>query len=97
MAQAAAQRALRILSSERLASGGLVADVHHSLCAVCERCVAACPYGARQLDEEEHRIEVDEIMCQGCGACAATCPNGAAVLKGYKDRQFLDVIDAAMA
>jgi heterodisulfide reductase subunit A len=97
MAQAASQRALRILSSERLASGGLVADVHHSLCAVCERCVAACPYGARQLDEEEHRIEVDEIMCQGCGACAATCPNGAAVLKGYKDRQFLDVIDAAMA
>jgi heterodisulfide reductase subunit A len=97
MAQAAAQRALRILSSERLASGGLVADVHHSLCAVCERCVAACPYGARQLDEDEHRIEVDEIMCQGCGACSATCPNGAAVLKGYKDRQFLDVIDAAMA
>ena len=97
MAQAAAQRALRILSSERLASGGLVADVHPSLCCVCERCVAACPYGARQVDEEEHRIEVDEIMCQGCGACAATCPNGAAVLKGCKDRQVLDVIDAAMA
>jgi heterodisulfide reductase subunit A len=97
MAHAAAQRALRILSSERLASGGLVADVHHSLCAVCERCVAACPYGARQLNEEEHRIEVDEIMCQGCGSCSATCPNGAAVLKGYKDRQFLDVIEAAMA
>jgi heterodisulfide reductase subunit A len=97
MAQAASQRALRILSSERLASGGLVADVHQSLCAVCERCVGACPYGARQLDEEEHRIEVDEIMCQGCGACAATCPNGAAVLKGCSDRQFLDVIDAAMA
>ena len=95
-AQAAAQRALRILSSERLASGSLVADVHQSLCSVCERCVSACPYGARQVDEEEHRIEVDEIMCQGCGACAATCPNGAAVLKGSGDRQFLDVIDAAL-
>jgi heterodisulfide reductase subunit A len=97
MAQAAAQRALRILSSERLASGSLVADVRESLCSLCERCVEACPYGARQLDEEEHRIEVDEIMCQGCGSCAATCPNGAAVLKGCRDGQVLDVIDAAMA
>ena len=85
MAQAAAQRALRILSSERLASGSLVADVHQSLCSVCERCVAACPYGARQVDEEDTESELfDEIMCQGCGACAATCPNGAAVLKGWR-------------
>ena len=41
-------------------------------------------------------IFFDSEKCQGCGACAATCPNGAAVLKGSGDRQFLDVIDAAL-
>jgi heterodisulfide reductase subunit A len=97
MAQAAAQRALRILSSERLAAGNLVAEVRHSLCSLCERCVAACPYGARQYEEEEDKIVVDEIMCQGCGSCAAVCPNSASVLRGYRDQQVFETIDAALA
>jgi heterodisulfide reductase subunit A len=97
MAQAAAQRALRILSSERLAAGNLVAEVRHSLCALCERCVAACPYGARQYEAEENKIVVDEIMCQGCGSCAAVCPNSASVLRGYRDQQVFETIDAALA
>jgi heterodisulfide reductase subunit A len=97
MAQAAAQRSLRILSSERLAAGNLVAEVRHSLCSLCERCVAACPYGARQYEEDDDRIAVDELMCQGCGSCAAVCPNSASVLRGYSDQQVLEVIDAALA
>ncbi|MFH1480962.1 MAG: FAD-dependent oxidoreductase, partial [Pseudomonadota bacterium] len=48
MAEAASQRALRILNSEKLASGGIVAQVRHSLCSLCERCIGACPYGARR-------------------------------------------------
>ena len=39
---------------------------------------------------------LDELMCQGCGACAAVCPNSAAVLRGYKDQQVLEMIDAAL-
>jgi heterodisulfide reductase subunit A len=96
-AQAAAERALRILSSERLAAGSLVAEVRHALCSLCERCVAVCPYGARQYEEEEDRIVVDEIMCQGCGSCAAICPNSASVLRGYRDEQVFEIIDAALA
>jgi heterodisulfide reductase subunit A len=96
-AQAAAERALRILSSERLAAGSLVAEVRHTLCSLCERCVAACPYGARRYEEEEDRIVVDEIMCQGCGSCAAICPNSASVLRGYRNEQIFDIIDAALA
>jgi heterodisulfide reductase subunit A len=97
MAQAAAQRALRILSSERLSAGRTVAEVRHTLCSLCERCIDACPYGARWHDEEEDRIEVDELMCQGCGSCAAVCPNSASVLRGYRDQQVFEVIDAALA
>jgi heterodisulfide reductase subunit A len=97
MAQAAAERALRILSSERLSAGRTVAEVRHTLCSLCERCLDACPYGARWHDEDEDRIMVDELMCQGCGSCAAVCPNSASVLRGYRDQQLFEVIDAALA
>jgi len=96
MAEAAAQRALRILSSERLAAGGIVAEVRHSLCSLCERCIITCPYDARFRDEEEEKIVVDELMCQGCGSCAAICPNSASVLRGYRDQQMFEVIDSAL-
>ncbi len=96
MADAAAQRALRILANDRLAAGGIVAEVRHSLCSLCERCIDTCPYGARYRDEEEDKIVVDELMCQGCGSCAAVCPNSASVLRGYRDQHLFEVIDAAL-
>ncbi|MBF0552311.1 MAG: response regulator, partial [Deltaproteobacteria bacterium] len=71
--EAAAMRALRILKNETLSAGHTVAEVRQSLCALCERCISACPYGARSIDEETGRITIDELMCQGCGACAAVC------------------------
>jgi heterodisulfide reductase subunit A len=95
-AEAAAMRALRILTNERLSGGRQVAEVRHSLCSLCERCIAACPYGARWRDEEEDKILVDELACQGCGSCAAVCPNSASVLRGYRDQHVLAVIDAAL-
>ncbi len=95
-AGAAAERSLRILNNERLASGKIVAEVRHAICSLCERCIEACPYGARVKDEEE-RVVVDELMCQGCGSCAAVCPNSASILRGYKDQQMFETIDAALA
>jgi heterodisulfide reductase subunit A len=94
--QAAAQRSLRILSSDRIAAGHIVAEVRHSLCALCERCIEACPYGARKKDEEDGLIVVDELVCQGCGSCAAVCPNSASVLRDFRDQQMFDVIDSAI-
>jgi len=95
-AKAAAQRAMRILSAETIARETVVASVRHSLCSLCQACVAACPYGARMVDLEHGRIQVDEILCQGCGACAAVCPNSATVLKGFHDGPMMAVIDAAL-
>jgi len=96
MADAAAQRALRILNSEKLMAGSTVAEVRHSLCSLCERCITACPYGARLRDEYEGKIIVDGLTCQGCGSCASVCPNSASVLRGYRDQQMFSVIDAAL-
>nr|WP_321514249.1 FAD-dependent oxidoreductase [uncultured Pseudodesulfovibrio sp.] len=95
-AKAAAQRALRILNAETIARETVVASVRHSLCSLCQACVAACPYGARVLDMELGQIKVDEILCQGCGSCAAVCPNSATVLKGFHDGPMMSVIDAAL-
>lgn len=95
-AKAAAQRALRILSAEKIPRETVVASVRHSLCSLCQACVAACPYGARVLDMDAEKIVVDEILCQGCGSCAAVCPNSATVLKGFHDGPMMSVIDAAL-
>jgi len=96
MAQAAAQRTLAMLNRDRIPAGNMVAEVRHALCSLCERCISACPYDARRKDEEEERIEIDELACQGCGTCAAVCPNSASVLRGYSDRQVLAMLDAAL-
>ncbi len=96
-AEAAAQRALRLLSRERIPAGRVVAHVRRSLCSLCERCIDACPYGARMYDEAAGRIVVNALMCQGCGSCAAVCPNSASYVEGYAFDQMLAVIDAACA
>jgi len=94
--QAAAQRALRILCHESLAAGHPTAAVRHSLCVLCQRCIDACPYGARAVDLEQQRLVVNPAMCQGCGACAAVCLNGAAILNHHGADQMLAMIDAAV-
>ncbi len=95
-AEAAAQRAIRILSRNRLPSGKVTAIVRHSLCSLCGQCIEACPYGARSLDADAGKILVNSLMCQGCGTCASVCPNKSSVIEGFSTRQILEVIDAAL-
>jgi heterodisulfide reductase subunit A2 len=72
------------------------ATVIASRCSECGLCVAACPFHARELDEEVGHAVVYAELCQACGTCAAVCPNDAAQLAGGTDRQILSVIDALM-
>jgi heterodisulfide reductase subunit A len=95
-AEAAAQRALRILSRERLPAGKVVAKVRHSLCSLCERCIKACPYEARSIDYEHEKVLVNPVMCQGCGSCSAVCPNSASIMDGFQEQQMFEMIDAAI-
>ncbi len=95
-AQAAAIRAIRLLSHERLISGKTVSTTRRATCSMCEMCVDTCPYNARFVDMEEEKIVVDPAACQGCGVCAAVCPSGSAILEGLDSRQMLDSIDMAL-
>ena len=95
-AQAAAQRASRILSKKWLLSGKMVAEVRHSICSLCLRCIDTCPYDARTLEVERNQIVVNPARCQGCGACAAVCPNSASVLSGCSDQAMMEIIDSAI-
>jgi heterodisulfide reductase subunit A len=95
-AEAAAQRSLRILNRASIPAGRIVAEVHHSLCSLCLRCIEACPYEARSLDPEEEQIRINPLMCQGCGSCATVCPNDASVLDGFEAPQMFETIDAAI-
>ncbi len=96
-AQAAAMQALKILSHDSLSPGKVVAKVRTSLCVLCERCIAACPYGARMVNPDTEQVRVNPVICRGCGNCAAVCPNGAAVLEGLEKGQLLAMIDAALS
>lgn len=94
-AEAAAQRALRILSKNALSRATVTARVRHSLCTLCQRCIAVCPYGARSVDLDGEKVLVNAAMCQGCGLCASECPNSASVVDGFFDGRLLDAIDMA--
>jgi heterodisulfide reductase subunit A len=94
-AQAAAVRAVALLSRPRLEATPIIASVNPKLCAACGLCVEVCPYGARVLEEGMNHAEVIEVLCQGCGACVVTCPNKASQQKGFEFDQMFSVIEQA--
>jgi len=94
-AQAAARRAISLLTSKQLEAGRVISETVQRQCRKCELCITACPYDARVKDEESNEIVVREALCQGCGACVVACPSGAAKLRGFRDRQVFSLIDAA--
>ncbi len=95
-AQAAAQRAVRILSNSEMVSGRITAKVRYSICSLCGLCIETCPYGARSFDFERTKVLVNPVMCQGCGACASVCPNKASVIDGFSSKQVFEMIDAVI-
>jgi len=95
-AEAAAMRAVRTISRQHLTAGRKIAVVRHSLCSGCQLCMSVCPYGAREIDSESGRIEVNPLKCQGCGACAAICPNSATILAEGSEMEMFEMIDAAL-
>jgi len=54
---------------------GLDFNYDSAKCSRCERCVRACPYGARTLVFPD--MHVDPLLCRGCGICADLCARDA--------------------
>ncbi len=96
-AQAAASRALTVLTRAEITVGGVVSRIDPDRCSGCGTCAEVCPYGAIVMNEEKKTAEVVEALCKGCGACAAACPAEAPALAGFSHTQLYAQIRSALA
>ncbi len=93
---AAAARTGALLSGGEVEEKPYLAYVIKRLCCGCGLCVAVCPYGARVLNEEEVKAEVQEALCQGCGNCVVACRNAASQQRNFEKGLNLNVLNAAI-
>jgi heterodisulfide reductase subunit A len=88
-AQAAASRAVTVLSALEVSASGTVALVDPLCCSSCGVCVEICPYSAPQFIENTGKAEIQATLCKGCGLCVASCRSGAIHLKGFDTGQIM--------
>jgi len=100
-AQAAAARAMTIVSRDVIEVGGIVAHVDAEKCVGCLTCVRICPYDVPQVSADLTgsggifgAAYIEPAMCHGCGTCVAECPAKAIQLLSYTDGQLQAQIDA---
>jgi len=93
-AQAAAARAVTVLSARQLSVSGTVAAVDQNRCSSCGVCVSICPYSAPRFNEKSGKAEIQPALCKGCGLCCASCRSGAIHLKGFDNDQIFSQIFA---
>jgi heterodisulfide reductase subunit A len=94
-AQAAAARAITLLSAKTVSVDGTVAHVIHSWCSGCGTCVSVCPYSAATINDKTGKAEINSTLCKGCGLCASSCRSGAIKLKGFDTSQIMAMINEA--
>ncbi|MDR0882553.1 MAG: FAD-dependent oxidoreductase [Candidatus Adiutrix sp.] len=95
-AQAAAARAVTVLTQPRMTVGGIVAEINQAKCSSCGVCVAVCPFSAIGIDPEKGKAVVNEAMCKGCGVCASSCRSDAPSLRGFTNAGLFAQIAAAL-
>ncbi|MCK4457757.1 MAG: hydrogenase iron-sulfur subunit, partial [Thermoplasmata archaeon] len=93
-AQAAAAKAMGILSKAQLVAEGPIAYVDEEVCVKCGTCEAMCPYDAIRIDEEKGKAFVTDALCKGCGSCASGCPSRATTAKHFTEEQILAQVAA---
>jgi heterodisulfide reductase subunit A len=94
-AKGAAMRAAVVLRRRLTARLQVAIHVDPQLCAACEQCVAACPFGARAMTEDALYVRVIDELCQACGTCVAVCPNKAVQPYSWAPAQVLAMTDQA--
>jgi heterodisulfide reductase subunit A len=90
-AQAAASRAITVLSKEKIVLEPIVSGfVDKDACRGCGVCVALCPYNALEIEEtaDERKASFISAVCTGCGICAASCPWHALGINTFTDAQI---------
>jgi heterodisulfide reductase subunit A len=95
-AQAAASRAVTILSQLEISVSGTVALIDPNFCSSCGVCVEVCPYSAPKFNENTAKAEIQATLCKGCGLCVASCRSGAIHLKGFDTGQIMAMIHTCL-
>jgi len=92
-ASGAAAKVLQLFAQEEMVQEPTVAYVVEELCSACGACVAACPYGAREIHPVRRIATVNAALCQTCGACVVACPNKASRIHNWEPGQVLAMAD----
>jgi len=87
-AQAAASRAVGIISREVMEIRGVISVVDPEKCVACLTCVRVCPYSVPAISDDGV-AEIEPATCHGCGICASECPAKAIQMMHYKDSQVI--------
>jgi heterodisulfide reductase subunit A len=95
-AQAAASRAITVLSALEISVSGIVALVDPNFCSSCGVCTEICPYSAPKFNEKTGKAEIQPTLCKGCGLCVASCRSGAIHLKGFDTGQIMAQLQSCM-
>ncbi|MDM8522389.1 FAD-dependent oxidoreductase [Desulfococcaceae bacterium HSG8] len=97
-AQAAASRAVTILSKTSIEISPLVSQVDQEKCIGCGLCAEVCSFSAIILEDFEgkgYRAKNIPASCKGCGLCAASCPQQAIDMLHFRDEQIAASVCAA--
>jgi heterodisulfide reductase subunit A len=92
-AQAAAARAVTLLSAKTISVSGTVATIDPNFCTGCGICVSICPYSSPRFHEKSGKAEIEPTLCKGCGLCVASCRSGAIWLRGFEASQIISMIN----
>jgi len=95
--QAAASRAVTLLSQGTIHTSGAVAKVDPAICSSCGVCISICPYSAPSFIAADARMfpgkaQINPVLCKGCGLCVASCRSGALHLQGFDNDQIFSQI-----
>jgi heterodisulfide reductase subunit A-like polyferredoxin len=103
-AQAAASRAISILSQETMTANARVAVVDPLRCVGCLTCVRICPYDVPKIRTDANGVGnilgaafIEPAVCHGCGICVSECPARAIQLMHSTDLQTMSKVDAMFA
>ncbi len=91
-AQAAAARAVTVLSKKEVALEGTFAYVDPFKCSRCGVCISICPFFAPRFDPRSKKAAVQSTLCKGCGLCVASCRSGAIRLNGFETGEIMEMV-----